>query len=173
MKTFTVGNLLSFALACAMSIPFAAWAGEPVAVAATKVNYGDKFEVVLDDKNANRMVYFFSFHAINKALKGGNLIDGSKNTGGGYADITNGRGHLSGFDVNEIDGDTYKAGWAGECYPVNGADGKPVAHCAGGWSVVPASGTGRFAGISGGGDWHGRALPDGNFAVEWTGTLEK
>jgi hypothetical protein len=109
MKTFKTGALVSSALTCAMSIPFAAGAGEPIAVAATKVNYGDKLEMVLDDKNAGRMVYFFSFHAVNKAIKGGNLVDGSKNTGGGYADITNGRGHLSGFDVNEQDGDIYKA----------------------------------------------------------------
>jgi hypothetical protein len=161
------------AVVLATGSPIAALAGVQMAVAAIKVNKGDKFELVLDDKNAGRMVYFFSFHAINKAIKGGDLVDGVKNTGGGYADITQGRGHVSGFDVNEEDGDIWKAGWAGECYPVTGLDGTPVTHCAGGWSVVPASGTGRFAGLSGGGEFHGHALANGDFEVEWSGTLEK
>jgi len=173
MKPVNVGTLVVSALACTLSIVSGAQAGEPVVVAASKINHGDKFEVVLDDKNTGRMVYYFSFHAVNNASKGGDLVDGSKNTGGGWADMTNGRGHLSGFDVNEKDGDSYKAGWAGECYPVTGKDGKPVPHCDGGWSVVPGSGTGRYAGLSGGGQWHGVALPDGTFSVEWGGTVEK
>src|SRR3954466_8583428 len=154
-QTYTRGRfttLLGCGLAFVIAMPLATSAGEQTPISAVKVNKGGKFELILDDKKAGRMVYFFSFHAVNKALKGGNLVDGVVNTGGGFADTTNGLGHISGFDVNEKDGDIWKAGWAGECFGVAGSDGKPVPHCSGGWSVVPESGSGRFAGLSGGGE---------------------
>jgi hypothetical protein len=166
--------LQAFAVAavCNAALPTPALA-EQVPVAAVKVNKGDKFELVLDDKAAGRMVYYFSFHAVNKGIKGGDWVEGRKNVGAGWGDLTQGRGHVHGFDVNGEGADVWKAGWAGECYPVNGSDGKPVPHCAGGWSVVPGSGTGKFAGVSGGGTWKGHALPSGDFEVTWDGVLEK
>jgi hypothetical protein len=161
------------ALACAIATPLAVSAGEQMQIAFSKVNKGDKFELVLDDKNTGRMVFFTSFRSTFKQTKGGNLLDGVNNAGGGYADFTQGRGHITGFDVNEKDGDTFKVGWAGDCYTLTGSDGKPIAHCAGGWYVVSASGIGRFFGLSGGGHWWGHALPNGDFEVDSMGTLEK
>src|SRR5688500_4010738 len=64
---------------------------------------------------------------------------------------------------------TVQAGWAGE-YGVMRPDGKPVTYCAGGCSVVPGSGTGRFARLSGGGgNWCGHAGPNEDFEVNWSG----
>jgi len=161
------------ALACAITTPFAASAAEKMQIATTKVNKGDKFEVVLDDKTTGRLVFFSSWHATYRQTKGGNLFDGVNNTGGGYADLTQGHGHASGFDVNEKGGDIYKVGWVADCYATTGADGKPWGHCDGGWYVVPNSGTGRFAGLSGGGQFEAHALPSGEYEVNTTGTLEK
>ncbi|HTS54025.1 MAG TPA: hypothetical protein VMH26_12190 [Burkholderiales bacterium] len=39
--------------------------------------------------------------------------------------------------------------------------------------VVPNSGTGRFAGVSGGGMFEAHALPSGEYEVNSTGTIEK
>ncbi len=127
-KPHLAGLLGISALACSIATPFAVSAGEQMQIALSKVNKGDKFELVLDDKNTGRMVFFTSFHSTFKQTKGGNLFDGVNNTGGGYADFTQGHGHITGFDVNEKDGDTYKVGWAGDCYTLNGSDGKP--YCA-------------------------------------------
>jgi hypothetical protein len=160
-------------LTCAVATPLAALAGEQMQIAQTKINKGDKFEVVLDDKNAGRLVFFTSWHAVYKQTKGGNLLDGVNNTGAGYVDLTQGHGHESGFDVNEKGGDTYKSGWAADCYTTTGPDGKPQGHCDGGWYVVPNSGTGRFAGLSGGGTFEAHALPSGEYEVNSTGTIEK
>ena len=161
------------ALACAMATSVTASAGEQMQYATTKVNKSDKFEVVLDDKNVGRLVFFSSWHATYKQTKGGNLFDGVNNTGGGYFDLLQGHGHASGFDVNEKGGDIYKVGWTGDCYATTGSDGKPWGHCDGGWYVVPNSGTGRFAGLSGGGQFEAHALPSGDYEVNTTGTVEK
>jgi hypothetical protein len=157
------------ALSCAGTIAVA----EPTSISMTKNNKNDKFEVVLDDKNAGRLIFFVAYHGTWKQTKGGTLIDGGNNKGSGYADLTNGRGHISGADIEEKDGDSYKSEWAGQCYPANGPDGKVIGHCAGSWFVVPGSGTGRFANISGGGYWHGHDIPGELFKVESTGTVEK
>jgi len=147
-------------------------AAEQFVVVWTKNNIGDKAEVIVDDKGTGRFANFFSFHAVQKQTNG-SAYDGIVNKGSGTCDLVQGRGHCSGFDVNEKDGDMWRAGWAGECYPLTGKDGKPVVHCAGGFSIVPGSGTGRFAGLSGGGTWKGHALENGEFFVEATGTFEK
>ena len=140
----------------------------------TKINKTDKFEVMLDDKATGRMAFFFAFHATSKAKGGGGgLFDGINNKGQGTCVLTQGRGPCSGFDINEKDGDTFRVEWAGECYLLSGPDGKPVGHCAGGGYAVPGSGTGRFAGLSGGGPFWGHALPDGDFEVEWADVWEK
>ena len=144
---------------------------ESTTVSMTKSNKNDKFEVVLDDKNAGRLIFFVAYHATWKQTKGGNLINGVNNKGSGYADLTNGRGHISGADIEEKDGDSYKSEWGGECYPVVDSDGKSIGHCAGAWFVVPGSGTGRFANISGGGYWHGHEAGE-EFKVESSGILQ-
>ena len=172
-KRFLAGPLAIGVLACAMAAPLAASAGEVMDVAMTKVNKGDKFEVVLDDKNSGRFVFFTSWHATWKQTKGGTLIDGVNNTGAGYGQLTQGHGVVSGFDTNEKEGDIYKVGFTCVSYTRTGPDGKPVGHCDGGWYVLPNSGTGRFAGVSGGGTFEAHALPSGEFYVDTTGTLDK
>jgi hypothetical protein len=170
---YLAGPLATAALAGALAAPLAAAAGEVTQVAMTKVNKGDKFEVVLDDKNSGRFVFFTTWHAIWKQTKGGSLIDGVNNTGSGVGQLTSGQGVVSGFDLNEKGGDTYKVGWTCVSYTRAGPEGKPVGHCDGGWYIVPGSGTGRFAGMIGGGTFEAYALPSGEFHVETSGTVEK
>ena len=151
----------------------AATAGEKIETHWTKVNKSDKFEVMLDEKSSGRFAFFMAFHATYKQTKGGNLFDGVNNKGQGTAVLVNGNGPVSGFDINEKDGDTYKTEWSGDCYTLTGADGKPVGYCSGGGYVVPGSGTGRFAGLLGGGVWWGHGLPNGDFQVEGMDFMEK
>jgi hypothetical protein len=138
-----------------------------------QTNKTDKLEVMLDEKSSGRFAFFTAFHATFKQTKGGSLFDGVNNKGQGTGVLVNGNGPVSGFDINEKDGDTYKVEWAGECYSVSGPDGKPVGYCSGGGYVVPGSGTGRFAGLSGGTIWWGHGLPNGDFEVEGRDILEK
>jgi len=148
-------------------------AGEKIETHWTKVNKTDKFEVMLDEKSSGRFAFFVAFHATFKQTRGGNLFDGVNNKGQGTAVLVNGNGPVSGFDINEKDGDTYKVEWAGECYSLTGPDGKPVGYCSGGDVVVAGSGTGRFAGLSGGGIWWGHGLPNGDFEVQGMDFMEK
>ena len=151
----------------------AAIAGERMEAHWTKVNKTDKLEVMLDEKSSGRFAFFTAFHATYKQTKGGSLFDGVNNKGQGTGVLVNGNGPVSGFDINEKDGDTFKVEWAGECYSVSGPDGKPVGYCSGGGYVVPGSGTGRFAGLSGGTIWWGHGLPNGDFEVEGRDIFEK
>jgi len=150
-----------------------ALAGEKMEVRLTKVNKTDKFEVMLDDKSTGRMAFYFAYHGTYKQEKGGALFDGMNNKGQGSGGMFQGNGPVSGFDVNEKEGDTYRVEWSGVCFSLSGPDGKPVGYCAGGGFVVPGSGTGRFAGLSGGGNFRGHALPNGDFEVEENSVLEK
>src|SRR6185503_21109731 len=106
-----------------------------------KVNKTDKYEVMLDEKSTGRSVFFIAFHGTDKQTKGGDLFDGVNNKGQGTASLFQGNGPVSGFDVDEKDGDTYKLEWSGQCFSLSGPDGKPVGYCAGGGHVVPGSGT--------------------------------
>ena len=151
----------------------AATAAERIESHWTKVNKTDKFEVMLDEKSSGRFAFFFTYHATFKSIKPGGFFDGVNNKGQGTASLVNGNGPVSGFDISEKDGDTYKSEWSGECYSVTGPDGKPIGYCSGGGFIVPGSGTGRFAGLSGGGVWWGHALPDGDFQVEGVDFMEK
>jgi hypothetical protein len=152
-----------------------ATAGEQVNFTAVKTNHSEKFEPLFEDKQSGRMAAMLAYSATLKQTSGGDLMDGMKNTGTGYIETTNGRGHAHGWDVLEKGGDLVKWEWAGECYMIpNESDGgKPVQQCAGGWSVVPGSGTGRYANLSGGGSWKAQATPQGEYDVQDAGYLSK
>ena len=150
-----------------------ALAGDKMEVRLSKINKTDKFEVMLDDKSAGRFAFFIAFHGTYKQTKGGDLFEGVNNKGQGTAALFQGNGPVSGYDIDEKDGDIYKLEWSGECFSLSGPDGKPVGYCAGGAFIAPGSGTGRFAGLSGGGNWRGHSLPNGDFDVEENLVLEK
>ena len=166
--TRIVSTLLGLALVAGSAV-----AGDKMEVRLSKVNKNDKFEVMLDDKSAGRFTFFMAFHGTYKQMRGGNLFEGVVNKGQGNGVFFQGNGPVSGFDINEKDGDSYKSEWTGECFSLTGADGKPVGYCAGGAFVAPGSGTGRFAGLTGGGNWRGHSLPNGDFDVEENLVLEK
>src|SRR4051812_8613165 len=67
---FKYGCIL--ALSCTANIAVA----EPTSISMTKNNKNDKFEVVLDDKNAGRLIFFVAYHGTWKQTKGSTLIDG-------------------------------------------------------------------------------------------------
>jgi len=148
-------------------------AGDKIEVRMNKINKTDKYEVLLEDKSSERLAFFIAFHGTYQQTKGGNLFDGVNNKGQGNGVLFQGSGPVSGFDVDEKDGDIYKLEWSGQCFLLSGPDGKPVGYCAGGGHVVPGSGTGRFAGLSGGGYWYGHGLPNGDFEVEENFVYEK
>ena len=165
-------------LATSITIAYAASAGvalaERIEDRGTKINKNDKVEVMLDDKATGRMAFFLAYHAITKAKGGGGgLFDGMTNKGQGTCVLTQGRGPCSGFESSEKDGDIFRFEWSGQCYTLTGPEGKPIAYCAGGSYAVPGSGTGRFAGISGGGSWWAHERPDGDLEVEWAYVWEK
>jgi hypothetical protein len=150
-----------------------ALAGDKMEVRLNKINKTDKFEVMLDDKSAGRFSFFMAFHGTYKQTRGGILFEGVNNKGQGTGVLFQGNGPVSGYDIDEKEGDTYKLEWTGECFSLSGPDGKPVGYCAGGAFVAPGSGTGRFAGLTGGGNWRGHSLPNGDFDVEENLVLEK
>lgn len=150
-----------------------ALAGDKMEVRLNKINKTDKFEVMLDDKSAGRFSFFMAFHGTYKQTRGGTLFEGVNNKGQGTGVLFQGNGPVSGYDIDEKEGDTYRLEWIGECFSLSGPDGKPVGYCAGGAFVAPGSGTGRFAGLTGGGNWRGHSLPNGDFDVEENLVLEK
>ena len=91
-----------------------AMAGDKMEVRLNKINKTDKFEVMLDDKSAGRFSFFMAFHGVYKQTRGGNLFEGVINKGQGTAVFFQGNGPVSGYDINEKDGDTYKLEWTGE-----------------------------------------------------------
>ena len=171
MTKSRIGACLSIGFIAA---PLAAIAAAPglEKVSIVETSKMGKFEVLLEDRNAGRLVYYFTFKADNKQVEGGDLFDASTNTGGGFADLVKGAGPVNGFDLYQKDGDIYKVGWAGSCAK-SVVEGRTVDQCSGGWTVIPASGTGRFAGLSGGGQWRSHSLPNGDYIVEKTGALER
>jgi hypothetical protein len=154
---------------------FNASAGEQVNWTGVKTNHMEKFEPLFEDKQSGRLAAMFVYSATIKTTNGSNLMDGAKNTGTGYTEQTNGRGHMHGWDIIEKGGDLVRLEWAGECYMIpNEADGgKPVQQCDGGWSVIPGSGTGGYANLSGGGSWKAQATPKGEYDVQDAGYLSK
>src|SRR4029079_3555181 len=139
--------LISASVLCGMTLAVGnAMAGDKMEIRLTKVKHSDKSEVMRDEQSTGRSVFFFAYHATYKQTKGGDLFDGVNNKGQGTVSLFQGNGPVSGYDVNEKEGATYRQEWSGECFSLSGPEGKPVAYCTGGHFVVPGSGTGRFAG---------------------------
>ena len=167
-------QLPSALVLCGMTIAVgSALAGEKMEIVRNKVNKNDQYEVMLNDKSVGRLAFFIAYHGTYKQTKGGDLFDGVNEKGQGTAVLLQGNGPISGFNLNEKEGDTFRSEWSGECFSLSGPDGKPAGYCAGGVFVVPGTGTGRFAGLSGGGNFRGHALPNGDYAVEENLVIEK
>ena len=167
-------QLFGAVLLCGFAVAVGSvWAGEKMEIVRNKVNKNDQYEVMLDDKSTGRMAFFLAYRGTYKQTKGGDLFDGVNEKGQGTGILLQGNGTISGFNVDEKEGDSFRSEWSGECFSLKGPDGKPIGQCAGGVYVVPGTGTGRFAGLSGGGTFRGHALPNGDFAVEENLTVEK
>jgi len=143
-------------------------AGEPFVTTAKAVHKPGKFEVILEDKATGRLVYYSEGSTNDKEIQGKGLWTGSSRIARGHWDLTNGAGTGHGSVEVENAGSKLKGEWVGICYMVGD---KP--RCSGGWNVVPGSGTGRFAGLTGGGTWQGSPIPEGGFDEEWTGLLRQ
>jgi hypothetical protein len=170
-KLYTVIAVTGSALAAVGSASVAS-AADAITVKLIETSKNGDFQILTQDKNTGRLEYRFSFHAENKQVQGGDLLDASTNTGQGYADLIRGNGLTSGMDLYEKDGSKFNVSWAGQCYQGE-RDGKSGEYCSGSWSVVPSSGTGGFAGLSGGGEWRSQSLPTGEYVVEKQGSLLK
>jgi hypothetical protein len=150
-----------------------ALAGQPYPIVVKATHKGEKFEVINNDERTGRMVFFSQSKATDRETRGKGLYNDSARTTTAHWDLVNGYGTGSGFSKTEKGGGSVLAQWNGVCYPVNGADGKAVPHCSGGWFIVTGSGSGPFSGLKGGGSWTGAVTPDGGFDEEWMGLLEQ
>ncbi|MBX9964507.1 MAG: hypothetical protein K2Y35_15720 [Burkholderiales bacterium] len=148
-------------------------AAQPFLISAKATHKGEKFEIIGKDEKSGRMVFFSQSKAIDQETRGKGLYNGSSRTSSAHWDLTNGYGIGTGFSRIEKAGGSVLVEWTGVCYPVAGSDNKSTPYCSGGWFVVPGSGSGPFAGLSGGGTWTGSVAADGGFNEEWSGLMEQ
>lgn len=152
--------------------------GAPVAAETMSATYralhkGDKFDVTLNDESTGRMIFYSTSRATQLHVQGSSIFDGAVGGSSGWWEAVKGVSRGQGSVKYVKDGDTYQTEWNGVCFPVTAADGKGVPHCFGGFVMVPGTGTGRFAGMKGGGGWVARMLPSGEFEEEWKGVFER
>ncbi|MCC7547811.1 MAG: hypothetical protein IT532_08595 [Burkholderiales bacterium] len=165
----TQRSIASLAVGAALALSaLAAHAAEPFVTTARAVHKPAKFEVILEDKAAGRLVYYSESTTNDKEVQGRGLWTGSSRIARGHWDLTHGAGTGRGSVSVDNAGSTLNVEWAGICYMVGD---KP--RCSGGWNAVPGSGTGKFAGLTGGGTWQGSPNAEGNFDEEWTGLLQQ
>lgn len=88
-------------------------------------------------------------------------------------DLTQGNGLGYGTTVVTKDGNSITSQWTGACTTLQGKDNKPFIYCAGGWVIVPGSGTGQFAGMTGGGSWWGTPNAEGGLDGESEGFTQQ
>jgi hypothetical protein len=143
-------------------------AGEPFITTAKAVHKPQKFEVIFEDKSAGRLVFFSQSTTNDQEIQGKGLWTGSSRIARAYWDTTKGYGSGKGSVVVDNQGSNLTVEWTGSCYAVGDQP-----YCSGGWYAVPGSGTGKFAGVTGGGTWRGKPTSDGGFDEEWTGLLEQ
>lgn len=156
-----IGRPLMIGILVTSAVP--AMAGEPVKMVARYADRMDKMEVLPGSQPTGRMVYSALVRGSTKETQGDGLFDGAERVTRANWDLTQGTGFGSGTLYITKDGDTLASQWTGACTTMPGKDGKPFTYCAGGWSFIPGSGTGRFAGVIGGGSWWGKPNPDGGF----------
>ena len=137
------------------------------------IHKGEKFEPMGKDEKSGRIVFYSQSRVTDRELQGNGVFNAGVRIPQAHWDLTNGYGTGRGFSRVEKAGGSVLLEWTGVCYTVNGADGKNIPHCSGGWFVVPGSGTGPYAGLDGGGTWTGSVTADGGFDEDWIGMIRQ
>jgi len=163
----------TLALAIATTATANTMARDVVNIAGKEISRQEKFDVIFEDKSTGHMISFSQIRAKMRETKGDGLLDSLDKTCSATWDLTNGNGTAEGYCAGEKDGGKIGFKWNGMCNSAAGTSTKPVVRCGGGWIFVQGTGTGRFAGVSGGGVWSGIFVPNGDFEEEWSGIYRK
>lgn len=139
-------------------------AAEPTKVTLRYLDRLETMEMMPGSSPAGRMIYSALIRGTSKETRGTGLFDASERVVRANWDLTHGSGLGSGTNIVSKGGDTITVQWSGACTTLMGKDSKPLIHCGGGWVFVPGSGTGRYAGVIGGGSWWG--APNAQGALE-------
>jgi hypothetical protein len=83
------------------------------------------------------------------------------------ADLTQGNGRHQGYYTMVAGADTTVAKWSGQVTTTVSKEGEPNTTFAGTWKYV--HGSGRYAGIRGGGTYKGQFLAKDRYTVSWEG----
>lgn len=106
------------------------------------------------------------YHGTNKSTSGNGYMDGASVINQEIAQLFQGNGDNSGY-ITFAKGDGVTVGkWSGHVTTVM-KDGNPVTTFKGDWEYV--SGTGKYAGIKGKGDYSGYFTSQTAYVVEWKG----
>ena len=165
--------IFALALATAALATAHALAKDLVSIAGKGIAKQEKFDVIYENKTSGHMISFTQNQAKTHEIKGDGLFDALSKTCSATWDLINGIGSVEGYCNSEKNDAKLAAKWNGMCHSAAGSAKKPVLRCGGGWTFVPGSGTGRFAGVVGGGTWTGGFLPSGDFEEEWSGIYRK
>jgi len=162
------GATLLAALLC--TIPGAMAAG-PVAVKGKAADKAVSMEPIYQNHANGRFVFTSTNRGVVRSDD--SLFDGAERQVRAQWDLTQGSGMGHGFITMTKGGDSWSSQWNGTCTTLLGEGGKPQTQCAGGWISIPGSGSGRYAGLTGGGSWSGDVLPNGDFEGGFEGQYVK
>ncbi len=141
----------------------------------TEVITGEKVEIFAEDKATGRMLSVGSNRSkVVKETKGDGLFQNlSKSCSPAVWDLTRGAGTGQGYCKASRGTDSYAIEFNGYCATLMGGNGKPATKCSGAWKMIPAAGTGKFAGVDGVGQWWGGFNEAGDFEEQWTVHYQK
>ena len=111
-------------------------------------------------------------HATGRARSAGAhpFMDGATVTLVSLTELTQGSGPDQGYLFESKDGETSATRYTGSVKTVPGSDGKPVTTFEGTWTKL--GGSGRVAGATGRGRYHGRMTAPNAFVIEWEGEIQ-
>lgn len=107
------------------------------------------------------------YQGTNKSAGGNSFMDGASVTNQEIAQLFQGNGDEAGYITFSKDDGLTVAKWNGHITTVM-KDGNPMTTFKGKWEY--ASGTGKYAGIKGKGDYNGYFTSQTNYVIDWKGT---
>lgn len=133
----------------------------------------ERFALQYQNDGDGRLIYISASACNYREAVGAGLFDGVHSTATGLTDLAKGRGQTEGVTVGEKNGDNYRVRWSGACFSSGAKTGSDVIRCSGVWAFIEGSGSGKFAGVKGGGSWNMLPLADGTIDTEATGYYER
>ena len=137
---------------------------EPVSGTAT-LTYSQQQPVPIAQAEGN-VLLAGEAHGINKNTGRTNYMDGASVTNQDIAQLTQGNGIHAGYFTKTTPEGSTVAKWDGKVTIVM-KDGNPMTSFKGKW--VYANGTGKYAGVKGGGDYTGYFTSKDTYVIDWKG----